>query len=168
MIIDKKGKLFGKISIIDIVIVVLVLLGLTLFFRQMGIKKSTVAGQDLMDLEITFYQPEVNDFTANTVEIGDPAKERFRDVDFGEVVDIEIGEPVYFDYDENGEFVSSGKEGYNSITITTHAKGKYDQNQISLQGEQFYIGDAIMYKVGKAIFYGDITHVEEIKEPANE
>lgn len=164
MIIDKKGKLFGKVSIIDIAIVILVLAGLMLFFRQMGIKKSNVTGQGLMNLEITFYQPEVNDFTAEVVNIGDPAKESFRDVDFGEVVDIEIGDPVNYEYDENGEFVASGKEGYNSIKITTHAKGKYDQNQIQLQGEDFYIGDAIMYKVGNAVFYGDITEVREIEE----
>ncbi len=168
MIIDKKGKLFGKVSIIDIIILALVMMGLVFFFRQMGIKKSAVSGQGAMDLEITFYQPAVNDFTANAIKIGDPAKESFRDASFGEVVDFEIGDSVNYEYDENGEFVPSVMEGYNSIIIKTRAKGNFDQNHIQLQGEEFYIGDPIMFKVGNAIFYGDIMKVEEVKEPMNE
>lgn len=168
MIIDKKGKLFGKVSIIDIIILALVIVGFALFFRQMGIKKSAMTGQGVQNIEITFYQPEVNDFTAKAIKIGDPAKESFRDVSFGEVVDIQVGDPVSYDYNENGEFVASAREGYNSITIKTRTKGNIDQNHIQLQGEEFYIGDPIMFKVGNAIFYGDITQVQEAKESMNE
>ncbi len=157
MIIDKEGRLFGKVSIIDIITLILVVLIGFLFLKQLGVIGSKQVAVSLDQLEITFYQEEVNDFTAESVQIGQPTKETLKNVSFGEITKIEIGDPISWDKDPDGKQVSSSREGYKSIYITTETKGRLTENGALLAGEEYYVGQTIMFKAGNAIFYGDIA-----------
>jgi len=157
MIIDKEGRLFGKISIIDLASLVLFILLAFMFLKQLGVIGHKQVAVSLDNIEITFYQEEVNDFTAESIEVGQPTKETLKNVSFGEITNIEIGQPISWDKDPDGKQVSSSREGYNSIYITTETKGKLTENGAILGGEEYYVGQTIMFKAGNAIFYGDIA-----------
>lgn len=160
MIIDKEGRLFGKISLIDIITLILFLIIGFLFFKQLGVINNNKTAVALDNVEIVFYQEEVNDFTANSVKLGNPSKETLKNINFGEVQDIKIDESISWDKDPDGKQVSSSRDGYNSVYITTHTKGKLTSNGVVLGGEEYYVGQTIMFKVGNAMFYGDIAEIQ--------
>ena len=89
--IDKNGKLFGKINIIDFLLIVvvavgIVLLGVRFLFSGFGKKEDTV--------RITFYGNWVNDFLPDAVNIGDPVEQYSTEIDLGTLVSFS-SEPAY-------------------------------------------------------------------------
>ena len=161
MIIDDKGRLFGKVSIIDI-IAVLIIVAIGIFGYRYVFSSSTsyLAPKD-DTIQIVFYEEEVSSFTANRVKIGDPARERLQNADFGKVVDVKVGESVSWGESDEGHFVSTGKEGFSSIYITMEAKGIMDRSGIIIDKAQYYIGQYITLYVGDCALYGTIHYAEK-------
>jgi hypothetical protein len=161
--LDKNGKLFGKISIIDIIIVLAIIFAGIFVVNKIGIfKPETIITNSGDKLKITFYQEEVNSFTANNVEIGDPTTETLQNMSFGNVVEIEVGPSVSWGTDKDGRQVKSTKEGWSSISITMETNGKLGPNGINIGGSNYYIGQFITLRVGDSIFYGRISNAEKL------
>ena len=161
MIIDKKGKLFGKVSVIDIItILIIVVVGFFLVNKFKLFTQSDGVTKD--DLEIVFYQEEVNDFSAKAVKIGDTSSESLNNVSLGEVTDVKIDKSVSWDRIPYGDIKPTSRDGYVSVKITLKAKGELGPNGINLDGSNYYVGQTINLKVGNSIFYGDIADVKKL------
>lgn len=161
--IDKNGKLFGKISIIDIGIIILVILAGLFIVRKLGIfapKENVTNNTD--KIKVVFYQEEVNSFTANNVKLEDPTTETLLNMSFGNVVDIEIGDSVSWGEDKDGRQVKSTKNGFSSVYITMETNGILGPNGINIGGSNYYIGQFITLRVGTSIFYGRIYDASKI------
>lgn len=157
MLIDKNGKLFGKISVIDILIVVLFIGAILFSLNKIGLfspKDALVTNND--KIEIIFYQEEINTFTANNVNIGDPATESLQNSSFGNVTEVKIEDSVSWGADEDGKQVSTSKEGYSSVYISLESSGIIGDNSVILGGSNYYIGETITLRVGNSIFFGQI------------
>lgn len=158
MLIDDKGRLLGKISIIDILLVVILASVLLFGLNKIGLFSPKDALVDNRDkIEIVFYQEEVNDFTANGVNIGDPATESLQNSSFGHVTGVEIGDSISWGSDIEGNQVATSKEGYSSIYITLESKGTVGPNGLKIGGSDYYIGEIITLRVGNTIFFGRIS-----------
>ena len=143
--IDKNGKLFGKISIVDIIIILAIIVAGLFFVRRLGIFSPKSAITNSGDkLQVTFYQEEVNSFTANNVKIDDPTTETLLNMSFGNVANIEVGPSVSWGEDKDGKQVKSTKEGWSSVYITMETNGILGPNGISIGGSKYYgrISDA--------------------------
>lgn len=162
MIIDKKGRLFGKISLIDILSLAGLVLLTYFFFRQLGVIGSRASAPSLDTIELVFYQEEVNDFTAQNVKIGDPTSETLKNVSFGEVTAIDIDESISWHKDPDGLQVASSRDGYKSIRITSRVKGNLTDNGLVIEGARYFVGQTIVFKAGSSMFYGDIAGVRKI------
>lgn len=163
MVIDNKGRVFGKVSIIDIffVIIVLVLGALVLFKLGFLSSDQGLVGNE-NKIEIVFYQEEINDFSANNVHIGDPASEALQNIGFGNVIDVKIGESISWDATVDGTQTPASREGYSSIYITMEANGSLGSNGINIGGSTYYIGQTITLRAGNSIFYGKIHSADKI------
>lgn len=148
MIMDNKGKLFGKISIIDIIIVLVIVAGIV---GGLGYKysKSKTPGVFVKndDVQITFYVEEVPDFVAKAIKPGAICKESIQDVVFGQVKDagdIKIDKPVSYSSNDKGEIVRSNtKEGYVSLYVTVQGKGIYSDNGLTINSVPYYVGQTL-------------------------
>lgn len=161
--IDKNGKLFGKISIIDIGIIILVIIAGLFIVKKLGIftpKENITNNND--KIKVVFYQEEVNSFTANNVKLEDPTTETLLNTSFGNVVDIEIDDSVSWGYDKDGKQVKSTKKGFSSVFITMETNGILGPNGINIGGSNYYIGQFITLRVGTSIFYGRIYDASKI------
>ncbi|MDP4179982.1 MAG: DUF4330 domain-containing protein [Bacillota bacterium] len=167
MILDSKGKLFGKISIVDILIVVIVLaaaggVGYKLTRSKVGIY-STFAKSD--KIEISFYADEVPDYAANAVSNGDIAKDFDRNVSFGKVTGKTTGNSVSWGVNEKGEQVASTKKGFNSVKVTVEGEGIYRDGKassgVSFGSADFYIGRQITLLVGNSAFQCRIYDIKK-------
>jgi hypothetical protein len=163
MIIDNKGRIFGKISIIDILFVLVGLfLGALVLFKLGFISGNQGNIVNNNKVEIVFYQEEVNNFSSDNVHIGDPASEALQNASFGNVTDIKIGESVSWDSTVEGKQFSASREGYSSIYISMEAYGTLGSNGINLGGSTYYIGQTITLRAGNSVFYGKIYSADKI------
>lgn len=161
--IDKNGKLFGKISIIDIGIIILLLIAASFLIIKLGIfSPQKIASVKTDKIRITFYQEEVNSFTANNVKLNDPANEKLLNISFGNVVDIKINNSVSWGVDKGGKQVLSSKEGWSSVLIDMEAAGILSQNGITLGGSSYYVGQTIVLRAGTSTFYGRIYSAAKV------
>lgn len=162
MVINEKGRLFGKINIIDFIVIVVILV----FTASIGyrfLKPNTEAPflKRLDDVQIEFYQEEVNSFTANSISIGDPVRESVQNADFGRVVDIKIGEAVSWTQTDDGRNIPAPKEGYSSIYITMDTKGIIGRNGVTIGNSVYHIGQTMVLYVGNSAFWGRISDIRE-------
>ncbi|MBC8586931.1 DUF4330 domain-containing protein [Paratissierella segnis] len=161
--IDKNGKLFGKISIIDLIIIILVILAGIFAVKKLGIFTPKGNVTDSTDkIQVVFYQEEVNSFTANNVKLGDPTSETLQNMSFGAVTDIQTEDSVSWGEDKDGKQVKSTKNGFNAVYITTETNGVIGPNGINIGGSNYYIGQFITLRVGTSIFYGRIYDAAKI------
>lgn len=157
MIIDKNGKIFGKISIVDILLIIIFIGAIFFALNKIGLfspKDSLVNNYD--KIELVFYQEEMNTFTANNVNIGDPATESLQNSSFGNVTEVQIEDSVSWGSDIDGTQVATSKEGYSSIYIHLDSNGRVGPNGLNINGSNYYIGETITLRVGNSIFFGQI------------
>lgn len=163
MLIDDKGRVFNKISIIDILFIALIILiGTFGWFKFSGYNNKDNLSVKTDNIKIIFYQEDINNFAADNIKIGDPATEALQNIKFGEVTDIKLGESVFWSSDIEGNQVSSPREGYSSIYITMKGKGIIGSNAVLIGNFPYHIGDVITLKVGNSIFFGKISGAEKI------
>jgi hypothetical protein len=167
MIIDNNGRLFGKVSIIDLLIIILIFAaGFFLAVRYFSTRNSPIAaGSSLDELEITFYSEEVNNFVVDAIKEGDAAKEFAQYANFGTVVKIESEESITWVGDFDGFINPSSKDGhYSSVTVTTRVRGRINDIGFELDGTNYFVGKTVIMQFGKAGFQGRISGVERVAD----
>lgn len=100
MFIDQKGKLFGKISIIDLLVIIIILAGLcgsyAAFQKVKGGKvltenKALLKQDSTLDmLEVRMRLEEVRSMTRDSVHIGDEVYAKDTNKYLGEITDVEV------------------------------------------------------------------------------
>jgi len=163
MLIDDKGRIFGKVSIVDIFFIILIFMALgLLWYKISGYGNKAGIIDRTEKIRIVFYQEEINNFAASNVKIGDPATEALQNIRLGKVTDIKLGQSISWGSDIQGKQVSSSRKGYSSIYITMEGKGIIGPNGIQIDNHLYYIGETITLRAGNAIFYGKIYSAEKI------
>jgi len=160
--IDKNGKLFGKINIIDLIFIILIVAAALFVMYRAGLfsHEQTLAQED--KLILTMYQEESPVFAASNVKAGDPVIESFKNISFGKVVSVETGEPISWGANEEGRQVETHREGYCSLKLKMEASGKVSSSGITIGGNQYYVGQTLVIRVGTSTFYSRIESAEQI------
>ena len=155
MFIDSKGKLFGKISIVDILIILVVVIAAAGIGYKF--KSSPLLKQD--KLEVVLFIEEAPEYTAPAIKVGDSIREVARGGTLGTVTDIQVGDSIAFAANDQGEYVKSSKEGYKSLTITASALGTFSNNGVKFHNADYYIGSSYEFRVGNVALYGKIKSI---------
>lgn len=162
MIIDSKGKLFGKISIIDL-LVVFVVLGLAAGVLYKYVKSDTPSVFNKPDtLETVIFVEESPEYSLNGINIGDPVREIVQGSYLGAITSIKSDKSVSYSVNSDGEFVQSSKPGYVSLEITLKGEGIYGNGGVNFGGSLFYVGKYYEIKVGNAVVYGRLKDIRKI------
>lgn len=152
MIIDEKGKLFGKLNIIDLVII-LVLIAAIAFAGFKFLAPSMTASSSTGTAEVKFYIEEVSDFVADKIDIGDKLMDEGKNVSLGVVTDIEFGPAVSYGTNSEGAWVTSSREGYKSMILTGEVEAtKFDHGMI-VNASKYYVGHTFVLLAGEAKLY---------------
>lgn len=144
--IDNKGRFFGKVSIIDITIVLVLVLSITGILYKFD--KSKIAGLFNTDnYEMYFFVEEVPEYVANSINKEDHAKSRSKNIDFGKIIDIKIDKSISWSKNDKGEIIKSTKDGYKSVAITVEGIGVYSKSGLVIDGVDYYIGQKLSVKI---------------------
>ena len=123
-IIDKNGRLFGVISIIDVaVLLVVAVMALALYVRG----NRSVTGTTLSDELISFQMviEVAPDYLAESVQVGDFIydKERVGAGALGEIKKVELLPPSKPEIYLSGDVLTTGGEDCYNVLITAQGKG---------------------------------------------
>lgn len=123
MIINKEGKLFGKISIVDIAVVLIaVVLFVGIYFRFFG--ESRVVMSAGKNIECTFLVKNVRDYTVNALEksenVYDPTTKEF----IGRITDVKKDDGLYVVSMSDGTFEEAVPEDRYNVYVTVEFTGK--------------------------------------------
>ena len=153
--IDKNGKVFGKINIIDLIVILVIVAAALMFgvshFTNRGGNVTTVSeGQSTY---ITFYAEEVPDFVVDKLEEGAKVYDVDMKSELGEVVSYEVAPAVSYAANSDGESVLTSREKYKSVKITAKVNGTPTDYGISVNDNQYGVGHSLTIRAGAAKIY---------------
>lgn len=118
------------------------------------------AAQD--KLIVTFYLENTPDATIDAIKEGDPVKETVQGSNFGKVTGIQRGESIFWANKDSGEFVASPREGYSSLSLTMETVGTINNNGVTIDKSQYYVGQTLSLYAGKSYLKdGRISKIEK-------
>ena len=162
-IIDEKGRLFEKVSIIDVFVVIfIVLLCVVGGYKYLNRETATDVQKEKESLVITFIAEESPSYVPETLKLGKKAKETVWRSDIGTVVDFKIGPSISYAATFQGDYVKSTKEGYNSVEITINGEGYFEDTGARIDGQLLLVGKYINIEVGEGIYWGRVSSIKPI------
>jgi len=164
MIIDDKGRLFGKISLIDIFVVIILVLVFMVVYLNIGTNSKAAVRENEQPIRITFYKEALEDFTVDALEVGARVENDTNGTFMGNIVDIEVGESINYMPDVNGQEVASPMEGYSSVKITTEVMGRLSEGAALLNGNLYGNGSQIIVWAGKTKIQFYISDVNPVNQ----
>jgi len=145
MIIDKKGKLFGKINIIDLAVVLVII-----FFAFNAFSTSNaIENQEIIEAErayITLEFEEVHSNFLNVVNVGDLVRDSVRGFVLGEIVEVESESYKEMLTSSDGKVEYKEIPGKYNIQVILETKGVFDGNGVLVESKRYYIGSETRIK----------------------
>ncbi|NLY66775.1 MAG: DUF4330 domain-containing protein [Tissierellia bacterium] len=157
-IIDNKGKLFGIINIVDLLVILLV--ALLVYGGVTRLKKSPIAEAETKKAIVTLEISDVRSATVDGIQVGDPLYHYDRGTLFGTIVDKRV-EP-YREPVESGDgrwVLAEVPEKY-VVTLIVEADAKDTDDVVIIGGEHTRIGTQFKLKNKKIAVFSTILGVE--------
>ena len=148
--IDKNGKLFGRVNVIDLLIVLILIAAVAaLILRPRDTEDEAPAAAATQQVRVTFYADLAQDFVPDSLSPGDPIVDFVDEKSLGGLESFEF-EPAYaLAYDETrGEAVPVNVLGRVFVTFTSLAQGEMTPEGLMVDGVHYVIGGSYLMNVG--------------------
>lgn len=161
MIIDSKGKLFGKVSIIDILIVLVIIAGVGGVTYKFNKSKAVTPFTKTEDIQIVFFTEDIPDYVAQSIKQGDLVKDRVSNSVFGRVKEVKIDKGIFYAPNDRGEMVASSKPGYVSLMLTVEGQGIYTDNGVTFGNVDYYINKTLEVRAGNTAIWTRVYNIRK-------
>ncbi|AEV67131.1 DUF4330 domain-containing protein [Acetivibrio clariflavus] len=166
MIIDSKGKLFGKVSIIDIIVVLVVIAAVAGIGYKMTRSNTLPLTVKTDKIRLTFYGEEAPEYAVKASKVGDIVKDFDQGATFGRLAEeIKTGDALSFtDFTEyvDGQWIVGSKPGYCSYKMVVDGEAVINPDGgINIGGVNYYVGRSATIRVGNNVFTGRIYSIEK-------
>lgn len=162
MIINKEGKLFGKISVIDIAVVLIIaILAVGIAVKFSGGKTSVVTGNE--KLECTLFVKNVRMYTVDALKKGGNLYDEISKDRIGEITDVRYEKGEYQVNMADGSFMPVVPEDRYNVYVTVAFDGKIsDDGYYTKSNKYLAVGTTVgaktkyancqstVYSIGKA------------------
>lgn len=156
---NKSGKLFGKINIIDFIVIVAVIIAVL----AIGVSKLRSNADSTETLIMKYYVEEVNSNIASHVNVGDKLYDGTDKVDLGTVTEVKTDESVSYAVKSDGTYAVGGKDGYCSLIITGEVQGTKTNLGATVGGNKYGVGHSFMLVAGESRIYLRVYDIQ-VKE----
>ncbi len=130
MLIDKDGRVLGKINIIDFLAILLILLLLAFFGTRFLLPR---AGEEHISLQL--FAAEEALWVAEKIEEKAPLYDREAGKTLGHITAVDI---------------RAGHEGTCSLYLSAEAMGQKTPNGVEIGGNSYAVGQSVLLYAGKA------------------
>lgn len=162
MIIDNKGRLFGKINIIDLLVILVVIIAIAGIGYKFTRSKTPAPFVKTDTIEVEFFVEESPDFVVDMLKVGDPVKEAVQNTSVGKVTDIKRDKSIRWVETDKGEVIKATKEGHSSVIITIRANGFYGNNGVTINNVEYFVGRTLIMYVGNTALSGRISALRKL------
>lgn len=156
--LDKNGKLFGKINLIDLILVLIIIAAVV--FAAMKVVSNRNKSSELSPVRITFYAEEVPDYVTAALKEGTSVLDSTENVTIGTVESFKVGDPIGYATDTNGQVQEVQRTGYKSATITVLAKAQLGEHGATIDKTLYAIGHSLTIYAGDAKIYLKISDIQ--------
>jgi len=165
MLFDKKGKLFGKISIVDILIVVIIIAAAAGVYYKFGRSGTVSVFTKTENVQVSFVSESIPKYIVDSIKVGDIAKDRVQTIVFGKVTDVIVGPDLEYEPNSDGKVTLSSRPDYCSVTIVVEGEGIYSASSgVTFGGVEYYINKpATEMRFGNSFFYAKISDIKKVK-----
>ena len=157
-IIDKRGRLFGLINIVDLLVIILLLALVMVGVKRFG-NKAAVGEATTKKGVVTAEVKDVRDVTANNIKVGDPIYDYDKGTLIGKIATAEV-EPYKDKTEYQGKFYKAEVPGKFRVIITIDADVKETQDFYQVGTEQVRIGAEMRIKNKSITTFMTILGVE--------
>jgi hypothetical protein len=161
MLVDDKGRLFKKINLIDLLVIIVVLAVGIFAINKFSEKKIITPFTKADRIVVTFYSEDLPSYAVSAMKVGDEVKDKTTNSVFGKVTNVEQMPSVAFGVDENGIMVKSSKEGYASMLLTVEGDGIFSDNGAYFGNIDYYINRYLEIRVGNTAVYTKVRSIEK-------
>ncbi len=156
--IDEKGRLFGKINLVDLLIIIIILAaGIFFALRLFGPESSSAQTQSLT---LSLYTETCPTFVAEQLTAGDVVFDSTDNVDLGTLSGWETGEATDYELGLDGEYYEVPVDGYCHLTMNIAAEGVIGEHGVTIGGTLFGIGHTITIYAGDCKLYLKVSAIE--------
>lgn len=160
--IDNKGKLFGKISIVDLLIVLLVVVAIGATVFKFGFSAHKDVNEAGSKIEYVVKVEGVRDFTVDSIKEGAELYDDESDAFIGTVKGIEVKESMDYALKNDGTTVYTSKPDRYDVYLTVESDARILNGAYFANGTK-EIGAFSGFKVYSEYFSFDIE-VQSVKE----
>lgn len=162
-IIDEKGRVLGKVSVIDVLIVVFVILLATIgVYKYVNREKEAEEKRENEKLTITFVSEEIPSYVADTLKKGKKVRNSEWRTNIGTVISYKVEPSISYATTFQGDYVKTTKEGYNSVEVVIDADGYFEDTGVRIDGQLFLVGKYMVMEIGESAYWGRISSVKPI------
>jgi hypothetical protein len=160
MIIDDKGRLFKKINLIDLLIILIVIAAGVFVFGKFSKAKIVTPFTKQEQIVVTFYSESIPDYAAEAMQIGDFVKDKASGNVVGKIIEKETGPDISYERDATtGNMIRSSREGYCNLKIKVEGSGLLDEYGATINNVELYVYKYLDIRAGKALMYARISDV---------
>jgi len=157
-LIDDRGKLFGLINIIDLLIVLIVIAVIGRFAWKREAQKPS--GVQTQTIEVVLLVKDVRDATVDAIKEGDLIRETKSNVVLGKITNIEVKPADTLVNTADGKVVAYPNPILKDIYVTVTGTGTAGENAIVLGKSEIRIGTTVAFKTNT---YAVVSTVMGIK-----
>ena len=159
----KNGKLFGKLNVIDLLIILIVLVGLVfLAVRFLG-KEEVSEYTAPQPVRLTFFAPDAPALLDGKLEIGAPVTDYDESLGLGTLSGISTEEAYAWQYDSiNGEAVRIPVANQIRLTFSCDVDGYPGDDGLRVGGHRYCIGGSYTICAGRARVFCRLANFEVI------
>lgn len=163
MLIDNKGKLFGKINVLDLIVILAVLAVIAGVAYKFTKSNTPSVFRQNDKVEVTFYVEELPDYAAEAVKIGTAVTDRTTGSRFGVVKSVDTQPSVSYAPNSAGEIVKSTKETFRSQKVVVEGEGMYSENGVTYNSIDYFVNKQLEVRFGNVAVWTRIYDLQVVK-----
>lgn len=134
-IVDEQGRLFGKVSVIDVAVVLIVIvMGVALYMKNNQLSASSTTSASNGTIYFTAQMIQVSDYIIDAIQVGDKVydADRVSGGAIGEITEIELLPSTQTVGTSQGDFVVATCEDARNVRFTVKCKGSIQDGRYSI------------------------------------
>lgn len=161
--IDDKGRIGGKVNIIDLFIVVLVLavVGRVAYARLSPAGWREVE-QKFQPINVTIVVAAARDATVNAIQVGDNVVDTKTNLPLGKIIAKRVEPAQVVKELTDGTVIESTSTIRKDIWVTIQGRGRVSPNNIYLGDREIKIGTTVYFKSALYGVYGMVMGIEPV------
>lgn len=145
-LIDEKGRLFGKLNIIDLLIVLIIFAGIFGINYKLGFIKQIGAGDSQKRAEVKLWVKNIAPYTVDAISEGDAVKEVKSNTVIGKIIKKEVRPTKDVGTDASGKWVISEVPERYDVFITLETSTSTVNQDIKLGSKEAKVGAGLDVK----------------------